>query len=71
MIDIGKLQYDKRVPIEFLIRELFGHLEDEKQGFEAKIGDVFNGQLKLVYEPNGSAHECIEIDSWQPVSTNE
>lgn len=70
MIDIDKINYDKQVPIEFLIRELFAHLEDAGQGFEAVIGKVFNGELKLVYEPEGT-HVVMGLESWQPVSMKD
>lgn len=61
MRNLKKLRYIQNAGLKEVLEDAFSDT-NEDEGFEYVIGKIFNGELKLVFEPNSDAFDSNFVD---------
>ena len=59
--DTSKLKYIHNADLKRVIEDAFSDVDDG-EGFEYIIGKVFDGEVKIVFEPNSGCFDSVCID---------
>jgi hypothetical protein len=57
-----KLYYPSNCDFKKVLEDGLEQIDPKEEGFEYIVGEIQGGKVKVVFEPDSSAYDSIEID---------